>query len=113
MVTSTVAVTLLGYNAALRLRGLPLHAQSIPIGTYAEPSFLYSYCAYTHLLLCAMQVGMMATSNTRALLLPLLRLAQVLLATYYCSVSWHHMMHDGTTASLSLASEQPVPSASI
>jgi len=59
-----------------------------------------------------MQVGMMATSNTQALQLPLLRPAQVCFATS-CQILLlsvcHHMMHDGTTASLSLASEQPVP----
>ncbi len=36
MGASTVAVTLLAYNAALRLRGIPLHAQSICIRPYAE-----------------------------------------------------------------------------
>ena len=36
VVTSTVAVILLAYNAAVRLSGIPLHAQSICIGLYTE-----------------------------------------------------------------------------
>ncbi len=51
------------------------------LGLALKPSFLYAYYTHPHLLLYAMQVGMMATSNTQALLLPLLLPAQVLLAT--------------------------------
>ncbi len=50
------------------------------LGIALKPSLLYAYYAHPHLLLCVMQVGMMATSNTQVLLLPLLRPAQVLLA---------------------------------
>jgi len=59
----------------------------------------------------AMQVGMMATSNTQALPLPLLRPAQVLFAIS-CQTYCHHKVHGATTASLDHASEQPVSSSS-
>ena len=51
------------------------------LGLMLKPSFLYPFYTHPHLLLCAMQVGMLATSNTRALQLPLLRPAQICFAT--------------------------------
>ena len=80
---------------------------TVTFGPYAESSFLYAYCTYAHLLLYILQVGMMAISNTEALLLPLLLLAQVLLAISGPAMR-HHMLHDTMTASLKHTSEQPI-----
>ena len=64
---------------------------------------LHSYS----LLLYVMQVGMMATSNTQALQLPLLHPAQVPFAIS-CQMHSPCMMQGATTASLDHASEQHV-----